>query len=56
MKMNNTCRFLFESALYLDLNPAQSFRKLCAEPGHAPADSRADERAGDAWPLLICGY
>ncbi|MCS3903291.1 hypothetical protein J2T55_001311 [Methylohalomonas lacus] len=44
--MNNVTRFLFESAIYLDLDPAQAFRKLCAGADERTHD---DASAGDAW-------
>ncbi len=45
--MNNVTRFLFESAIYLDLDPARAFRKLCADADERMHDDNAS--AGDAW-------
>lgn len=52
MTMNNVTRFLFESAIYLDLDPAQALRKLCAGAGESTHD--ANTSAGDAWLHALC--
>lgn len=50
--MNNITRFLFDSALYLDLDPARAFRKLCAGADEGTPDD--DASAGDAWLHAFC--
>lgn len=56
MNMNNICRFLFESALYLDLDPAQAFRALGADEDPATDSSAADADSdlNDCCQLLTC--
>ncbi len=52
MEMNNIRRFLFESAHYLDLDPAQAFRDLHAD---ATSDDDDSDSAGYAWLQSLCG-
>ncbi len=53
MQKNNISRFLYESAVYLDLNPARAFRKLCAgvDSGNSGSDGEA---AGESWLQSLC--
>lgn len=53
MKMNNTTRFLFESALYLGLDPRRALRSLCAgvDDASTATDSATDGATDGNWTL-----
>jgi len=53
MNTNNISRFLYESALYLDIDPAQAFLAL-GLTGEADTDSGTADDDSDCCPLLLC--
>lgn len=53
MNTNNIHRFLYESALFLDLDPAQALRALGLIE-EADTDSGTADDDSDCCPLLLC--
>lgn len=53
MNTNNIYRFLYESALYLDLDPAQALVAL-GLTGEADTESGTADDDSDCCPLLLC--
>lgn len=53
MNTNNIYRFLYESALYLDLDPAQALVAL-GLTGEADTDSGTADDDSGCCPLLLC--
>lgn len=56
METNTIRRFLFESAIYLDLDPALALYGPAAEAGRQPDEDPAADCIGDSQLLQLCKH